>query len=87
MDSVEPHLAETAAPEDRRYETLDARDLPPPLPLKNTLERLAELDDATVLVQYNDRVPKHLFPRLEERGFAHDTVTADDRTITAIWRE
>jgi uncharacterized protein (DUF2249 family) len=68
------------------HDALDVRDLPPPEPLKRTLERAEDLD-GTVLVQVNDRVPKHLFPRLDERGFAHETVEHEDGVVTAVWRE
>ncbi|QKY19437.1 DUF2249 domain-containing protein [Halolamina sp. CBA1230] len=64
---------------------LDARDLPPPKPLRETLERLAELDEETVLVQTNDRRPQHLYPRLEDRGYEYETVADGDAAITAIW--
>jgi len=80
-------VARTAAPEDRPTETLDARELPPPEPLQNTLERLADLDDGTVLVQYNDRAPQHLYPKLTDRGYAYDTVETDAVVVTAIWRD
>lgn len=75
------------APSDRPTESLDAGDLPPPEPLRETLERLAELDDETVLLQTNDRRPQHLYPRLEERGYAYETVDDGDAVLTAIWRE
>jgi uncharacterized protein (DUF2249 family) len=80
------YLSETEAPQDRPCETLDARELPPPQPLKNTLEQLAELDDSIVLVQYNDRRPQHLYPKLEERGYTYETLE-DDAVVTVIWRE
>jgi len=80
-------VARTAAPEDRPTETLDARELPPPEPLQNTLERLADLDDGTVLVQYNDRAPQHLYPKLTDRGYEYDTVETDAVVVTAIWRD
>lgn len=69
---------------DREY--LDVRELPPPEPLTETLERLAELPADAVLVQANDRVPQHLFPKLDERGFAYEHTETDDGTVyTAIW--
>jgi len=79
-------LAETDAPDDRPTETIDVRRAGPPAPLVETLETLADLDDATVLVQRNDRVPRHLFPKLDGRGYASDTVEADDEAITVVWR-
>jgi uncharacterized protein (DUF2249 family) len=79
-------LAETDAPTDRPRETLDARDLPPPRPLKDTLERLADLDESVVLVQLNDRRPQHLYPRLEDRRYEYETVDAEEAVVTAVWR-
>jgi len=78
-------VAETAAPADAPRETLDARELPPPRPLKDTLETLADLDDGTVLVQLNDRAPQHLYPRLDERGYEHDTVDLGEEVVTVVW--
>ncbi|QKY15418.1 DUF2249 domain-containing protein [Halorubrum sp. CBA1229] len=78
-------LEETDAPTDRQVETLDVADLGPPEPLRQTLELLADLPDETVLVQHNDRAPQFLFPKLADRGYAHDTVETDDGVVTAIW--
>lgn len=75
----------STVPTGRPREYLDARELPPPQPLQRTLERLTELDDETVLVQFNDRVPQHLFPRLRDRGCDFETVSDDDVVVTAIW--
>jgi hypothetical protein len=80
-------LAEAGVPQDRDREHLDARELPPPKPLSETLERLVELPDDTVLVQENDRVPQHLFPKLEDRGYVWESMeTADGTVLTAIWK-
>ena len=86
MPATDDLFAETDAPIDRPRETLDARELPPPQPLTNTLERLAELDEETVLVQLNDRAPQHLYPRLADRGYVYDTVENGEMVCTAIWR-
>ncbi|QZX99378.1 DUF2249 domain-containing protein [Halobaculum rubrum] len=75
----------TGAPTDRPRETLDARDLPPPEPLQNTLERLAEIDAETVLVQRNDRAPQHLYPKLSDRGYEYETIERDGVVTTVIW--
>jgi hypothetical protein len=80
-------LERTDAPTDRPVESLDVADLGPPEPLRRTLELLADLPDETVLVQRNDRVPQFLFPKLEDRGYAHDTVETDTDVVTAIWTE
>jgi uncharacterized protein (DUF2249 family) len=79
-------LRTTDAPTDAPTELLDARDLPPPHPLRDTLERLPELDSETVLVQVNDRAPQHLYPRLEDRGYAYETVEYEGDVVTAIWK-
>ncbi|MES3516273.1 MAG: DUF2249 domain-containing protein [Natronomonas sp.] len=73
------------APGDRPTETLDARELPPPKPLKRTLETLAEADDAVVLIQLNDRHPQHLYPQLEDRGYQYESFE-DDAVVTVIWK-
>ena len=80
-------LNRTDAPSDAPVETLDVRQLGPPKPLRETLELLPELDDETVLIQYNDRAPQHLYPRLDDRGYSYETVEAVDVTTTVIWKE
>ncbi|QLH83078.1 DUF2249 domain-containing protein [Halosimplex pelagicum] len=84
--NVESIVAETGAPSEAPRETLDVRDLGPPKPLANTLERLVELDDGTVLVQLNDRAPQHLYPKLDDRGYEYATVERDGVTVTTVWR-
>lgn len=79
-------IAATSAPRDRPQETLDARDLPPPQPLQNTLERLTELDAETVLVQLNDRAPQHLYPKLADREYEYETIETEGIVVTVIWR-
>lgn len=86
-ETVDDTLRGMAAPDDRPRERMDARDLPPPEPLTNTLERLAELDDGSLLVQVNDRAPRHLYPKLEDRGYRYETAELEDRTVTAIWTD
>jgi hypothetical protein len=76
--------AETDAPLDRGVRELDVRNLGPPKPLSETLETLPDLDDE-VLVQHNDRAPQHLYPKLDDRGYAYETVETDDATLTVIW--
>jgi len=83
---AEAAVAETAAPTDAPRERLDVRNLGPPKPLANTLERLPDLDDETVLVQFNDRAPQHLYPKLDDRGYAYETVEREGVTVTVIWR-
>lgn len=86
MEAIDPLLDRTDAPADRPRELLEAAELPPPEPLKRTLERLAELDERTVLVQVNDRAPRHLYPRLEERGYEYDTVETGGDVVTVVWK-
>jgi uncharacterized protein (DUF2249 family) len=78
-------VARTAVPADAPRERLDVRNLGPPKPLANTLERLPELDDDTVLVQVNDRAPQHLYPKLDNRGYDYETVERDEAVVTVIW--
>lgn len=80
-------VEETDAPVERPREELDVRELGPPKPLTETLETLADLDDRTVLVQFNDRAPQHLYPKLTDRGYQFETVTEDEVVTTAIWRD
>ena len=79
-------LADLGAPRDRRCERLAAADLPPPEPLRRTLERLASLDDDAVLLQTNDRRPQYLYPKLEDRGYEYATEETVEGVLTAIWR-
>ncbi len=86
MDSVDALVERTGAPTSNPHEFLDARELPPPQPLQEALERLEELDGETVLVQLNDRAPQFLYPKLDERGYAYETVEKDDGMVTVIWK-
>ncbi|MCU4975691.1 DUF2249 domain-containing protein [Halobacteria archaeon AArc-m2/3/4] len=76
----------TDAPSDRPRDQIDVRTLGPPEPLARTLERLAELPEETVLVQRNDRAPQFLYPKLEDRGYAFETVDCGDEVVTVVWR-
>jgi hypothetical protein len=87
MIATSTAVEETDAPTNRPHEVLEAADLPPPKPLKNTLERLEALDDEVVLVQRNDRVPQHLFPQLDDRGYEYENIEDQDEVVTAIWRD
>ncbi|MFB6252027.1 MAG: DUF2249 domain-containing protein [Halobellus sp.] len=81
----ETYLAHFDALSDRAVDFLDARDLPPPESLRQTMTRLSDLDGEAVFVQLNDRVPQFLFPKLDEQGVAYETVEIDDGALTAIW--
>jgi len=84
--NLEAVVAETGAPHEAPRETLDVRDLGPPKPLAKTLERLVDLGDEAVLVQLNDRAPRHLYPKLDDRGYEYATVERDGATVTTVWR-
>lgn len=85
MDATEA-LHVTDAPEEASTRELDVRSMGPPKPMTETLETLAQIDDGEVLVQYNDRAPEFLYPKLEDRGFTYDTVENDEVTVTTIWK-
>jgi TusA-related sulfurtransferase len=78
-------VAAAGAPTDEPREVLDASDLPPPEPLRRTLNALATADPGTVLVQVNDRAPQHLYPKLEDRGYRFETCETDASVVTVIW--
>lgn len=82
----ERYLGTDGVPEEAPCEQIDAAELPPPEPLTKTLEKLAELDNETVLVQSNDRAPQHLYPKLEDRGYEYVTREEEDSTVTVIWK-
>jgi len=84
--AMESAIESSAAPTDRPVETLDARDLPPPQPLSQSLELLVELDDEVILLQRNDRAPQHLYPKLADRGYEYETIERDEETLTVVWR-
>lgn len=79
-------LEDDDVPNEGEVSEVDVRDLAPPKPLQETLQTLESMDDDGVLVQVNDRVPQHLFPKLEERGYAHKA-TGNDPVYTAIWQQ
>jgi uncharacterized protein (DUF2249 family) len=79
-------IERTDAPAGRPTERLDVREMGPPKPLTETLETLAESDEEEVLVQVNDRAPQHLYPKLDDRGYAYETVETEETVVTAIWR-
>ncbi|MEZ3164256.1 DUF2249 domain-containing protein [Halorubrum sp. RMP-47] len=87
--AVEQAVAErTDASMGAETASLDVRNLGPPKPLRETLERAEALGDDDILIQYNDRRPQFLFPRLDDRGFAYAAVETDatDAVATALWR-
>ena len=77
-------IEQSDVPADEEIEQLDVRELGPPKPLSETLELLAERDGG-VLIQINDRVPRHLYPKLEDRGYDYATHETEDEVVTLIW--
>lgn len=85
-EPIDTVVDRTDAPTGRPTETLDVRELGPPEPLTQTLELLADLPSETVLVQLNDRAPRFLYPKLQDRGYAFETIETDDCSVTVIYR-
>lgn len=75
----------TGAPQDQPIVELDVRTLPPPKPLRQTLEHLADADAEQVIVQYNDRPPQHLYPQLDDRGYEYESTEQEETVVTVIW--
>ncbi|AGA32933.1 hypothetical protein TVNIR_1260 [Thioalkalivibrio nitratireducens DSM 14787] len=50
---------------------LDVRDLPPPEPMQQVLDRLPELAPGDLLRMLHRRDPYPLYPILKDMGFAH----------------
>jgi uncharacterized protein (DUF2249 family) len=57
---------------------VDARGLEPPQPMVKILEALAALPAGADLRARTDRRPVHLYPHLEERGFAAESEEQSD---------
>lgn len=53
--------------------TIDVSELVPPEPMIRILEALEELPDGGSLLVHHVRRPMHLYPRLDELGYAHQT--------------
>lgn len=86
MQQFDTIVDRTDAPSDRPRAVIDVYSLGPPEPLVTTLEELAELPAETVLVQRNDRAPQFLYSKLEDRGYAYETVEGDEEVVTIIWQ-
>lgn len=87
MMETERYLDLVDDPDVVDVETLEAADLPPPEPLTKTLEVLSKMSEDTALVQYNDRRPRHLYPKLEERGYEYETRSDEEEdVVTVIWK-
>jgi uncharacterized protein (DUF2249 family) len=53
--------------------TIDVRELVPPEPMIRVLTALEEMPDGGRLLVHHVRRPMHLYDRLDEMGYAHDT--------------
>lgn len=53
--------------------TIDVSELVPPEPMIRILEALEELPDGGSLLVHHVRRPMHLYPRLDELGYVHQT--------------
>jgi len=83
----EPVDAPGPSPVAFRVADVDARGLEPPQPLITILEALAALPLGVELRARTDRRPMHLYPQLEERGFAAETEEQTDGSyVTHIRR-
>ena len=65
---------------------VDARGLEPPQPMVKILEALAALPDGAQLRARTDRRPIHLYPHLEERGFAGESQAQNDGSFVTLIR-
>jgi len=66
---------------------VDARGLEPPQPMVKILETLASIPEGTSLRARTDRRPVHLYSRLEERGYASESIEQEDGSfVTHISR-
>lgn len=73
-------------PDAETTKTIDVRALAPPEPLTETMDAIADLAPGELLVQVNDRVPQHLFPRLDDHGIEYESVETEEAVLTALWR-
>jgi uncharacterized protein (DUF2249 family) len=67
---------------DPQVVALDVRQLEPPQPLVQIREALATLPHGTVLQAHTGRRPMHLYPQLEARGFAGESVAQPDGSFS-----
>ncbi len=65
--------------------TIDVSELVPPEPMMRILATLEELPDGGRLIVHHVRRPMHLYPRLDELGYGHQTTeTAPDQIEVVI---
>jgi len=65
---------------------VDARGLEPPQPMVKILEAVATLPKGALLRAHTDRRPMHLYPQLEERGFAAESTEQSDGSFITLIR-
>jgi uncharacterized protein (DUF2249 family) len=76
----------TESPQEQILE-VDARGLEPPQPMVTILEALEAMPTNALLRARTDRRPMHLYPQLEQRGFAAQTEEQTDGSyLTCIRR-
>ncbi len=66
-------IAESTWDEPTSTMTIDVSELVPPEPLVRILTALEELPDGASLLVHHVRRPMHLYPRLDELGYRHET--------------
>lgn len=67
--------------------TLDVRTLPPPEPLEQCLEALADLQTGQHLILLIDREPYPLYTMLDRDGFQHSCVLLETYFQVTIWAD
>lgn len=70
---------------DQGKNVVDVRGLEPPQPMVKILEALEHLPNGETLLVHHFRRPKHLYPKLEEKGYTVETEEAgEDHIILRI---
>jgi len=78
--------SQTAPPRGSRR-VLDVRGLEPPQPMLRVLEEIERLDPGVRLEVHHDRRPLLLYPRLDDRGFRHETDEPEPGLVRIqIWK-
>ncbi len=68
--------------------TIDCRDLEPPEPFVKVMEAVGRMKDNEALLMLHRHTPRHLFPKLEERGLKYEIKEFEDSSVEIlIWRE
>lgn len=64
--------------------TIDVSELVPPEPMMRILAALEELPDGGKLIVHHVRRPMHLYPRLDELGYSHQTTELGPDQVEVI---